>query len=54
MHTTICATAMVYGVTHIYCQFEEVVGFPEIYCSIGGGVGSVCHDDLGIFAFYYI
>ena len=29
-------------------------GFTEIYAHLEEGVGSVCHDDLGICAFYYI
>ena len=35
-------------------KLSQCSGFPEIYAQLEEGVGSVCHDDLGICAFYYI
>ena len=38
----------------LYMKLIWCSGFPEIYAHLEEGVGSVCHDDLGICAFYYI
>ena len=37
----------------LYMKLMWCSGFPEIYACLEG-VESVCHDDLGICAFYYI
>ena len=38
----------------IYMKLIWCSGFPEIYAQLEEGVESVCHDDLGISALYYM
>ena len=38
----------------LYMKLIWCSGFPEICAQLEEGVRSVCHDDLGIYAFYYI
>ena len=38
----------------LYMKHISCSGFPEIYAQLEKGVQSVCHDDLGICALYYM
>ena len=38
----------------LYMKLIWCSGFPEIYAQLEKGVGSVCRDDLGICALYYM
>ena len=38
----------------LYMKLIWCSGFPEIYAQLEEGVGSVCHDDIGICALYYM